>query len=171
MATDTAYFAMGCFWGAERLFWQTPGVVSTEVGYMGGNRPNPSYEQVCSKTTGHAETVKVVFDPTIVTFEQLCQIFFNYHDPTQVNRQGNDIGDQYRSAIFANDDAQYAQAQQITAAMGQVALDTYGKPVATIVYKPGYTFYPAEDYHQKYLKKNPLGYCSIRRHGHDCPGL
>lgn len=171
MTSTTAYFAMGCFWGVERLFWQTPGVTHTTVGYMGGHTANPTYQQVCYTDTGHAETVKVDFDPAVVTYEQLVQIFFNHHDPTQVNRQGNDVGDQYRSAIFTNDEEQFTIATQLTAAMDKVTRQQYGKPVVTEVSHPGDTFWRAEEYHQKYLKKNPAGYCALRRQGHDCPTL
>jgi peptide-methionine (S)-S-oxide reductase len=166
---ETAYFALGCFWGAEKLFWQTPGVTATEVGYMGGRRENPSYEQVCSGGTGHAETVKVLFDPDEVSYAELLRVFFENHDPTQGNRQGNDIGTQYRSVIFATNPEQNAQA---TTALGdfqkQLSNAGYGEITTTIEEARANPFYRAEEYHQKYLVKNPNGYCPIHATGVRC---
>lgn len=170
MATiSTAYFAMGCFWGAERIFWSTPGVTHTEVGYMGGLLEKPSYEEVCTGRTGHAETVKVDFDPDETSFDELCKVFFENHDPTTLNRQGNDRGTQYRSAIFPTDTHQTQRAQAIVAAMNEVTQTQMGKPTVTEVDTSIPTFYPAESYHQQYLKKNPFGYCNHGANGLTCP--
>lgn len=156
---ESAYFATGCFWGAERRFWHLDGVKETSVGYMGGTRPEPNYEQVCTGLTGHAEIVKVVFGPSEIAYRALLEEFWVMHDPTSLNAQGNDIGSQYRSAIFATSPEQLdlAQAtrdlyqQEITAA-------GYGKIVTEIALADSKTFWPAEEYHQKYLIKNPNGY-------------
>ena len=159
MATETVYFATGCFWGAERRFWQMPGVISTSVGYMGGNAKNPSYEEVCTGTTGHAEIVEVVFDPNKSEYRRLLAEFWTMHDPTTLNRQGNDIGSQYRSAIFATTPEQLAEANA-SAATYQVALTAAGcgQITTTIRSADGLTYWLAEEYHQKYLQKNPNGY-------------
>jgi peptide-methionine (S)-S-oxide reductase len=151
--TQTAYFALGCFWGAERRFWQTEGVIETSVGYMGGTKQNPSYELVCTGTTGHAEAVKVIFDEKVVTYRQLLEMFWTIHDPTQGNRQGNDIGSQYRSAIFYTTDEQKNEAL--------LTKDIYEKAIKNEGFD--HIYFEAEDYHQKYLKKNPNGYdCHAR---------
>jgi peptide-methionine (S)-S-oxide reductase len=165
-----AEFALGCFWGAERIFWQTPGVITTAVGYEGGHTPNPSYEEVCSGQTGHTETVRVVFDPARVSYGELLRIFWEAHDPTQGMRQGNDRGTQYRSAIF------YATPQQEAEALASLA--SYQKRLADAGYAeittevaPAAEFYFAEDYHQQYLSdsKNPNGYCPAHGTGVSCP--
>ncbi len=157
--SEKAYFATGCFWGAERRFWNIDGVIATSVGYMGGVRPNPSYEQVCTGVTGHAETVEVEFDPTKVTYRRLLEEFWVMHDPTSLNRQGGDIGTQYRSAIFTTNPAQQSQAEA-TRDIYQVALsrEGIGEIVTEIVSAAGFPYFLAEEYHQKYLKKNPNGY-------------
>lgn len=159
MANEIAYFATGCFWGAERRFWQMPGVVATSVGYMGGDSSEPSYELVCTGTTGHAETVEVAFDPTRISFATLLKEFWTMHDPTTLNRQGNDIGSQYRSAIFTTTPEQLAEARE-SAAIYQGALSAAGcGEIATAIRsEEGMTYWPAEEYHQQYLRKNPLGY-------------
>ena len=163
-----AVFGLGCFWGAERRFWETEGIFTTAVGYAGGVSPNPTYEEVCSGLTGHTEVVLVVFDPQIVSYEDLLAVFWEAHDPTQGMRQGNDIGTQYRSAIYTTDDAQQAAARQSQTAY-QAALNaaSYGTITTEIV--PLDTFYYAEDYHQQYLAKNPGGYCGIGGTGVSCP--
>jgi len=155
---ERALFALGCFWGAEKTFWELPGVYSTAVGYAGGHTADPSYRQVCSGTTGHAEVVQVIFDPKRVSYHDLLRVFWESHDPTQGMRQGNDIGTQYRSAIYASDDAQLQAAQQSRATY-QLALDKarFGKITTDIRLAP--PFFYAEDYHQQYLAKNPDGYC------------
>ena len=155
-----AIFGMGCFWGVERLFWRLPGVVSTSVGYAGGSTRDPSYKQVCSGLTGHAEVVRVEFDPAVISYQRLLQAFWESHDPTQGMRQGNDIGTQYRSVIFASDAAQLAEAQASLQAY-QVALTAAGHgPITTqIAMAPEY--FLAEEYHQQYLRKNPDGYCGL----------
>lgn len=157
--SSTAYFATGCFWGAERRFWQMDGVIETSVGYMGGNRPNPSYEQVCTGVTGHAEMVKVVFDPSKVSYQRLLEEFWTMHDPTSLNQQGGDIGTQYRSAIFTTDAEQMSIALASKAEY-QTALDSEGleKICTEILSADGVAYYEAEEYHQKYLQKNPNGY-------------
>jgi len=153
-----AVFAMGCFWGAEKHFWELPGVYSTAVGYAGGYTPNPTYEEVCSGRTGHAEVVRVFFDPRQVSYEQLLREFWENHDPTQGMRQGNDVGSQYRSAIYYADDEQKAAAEDSRHTF-QERLNAAGfGPITTEVRKSP-TFYYAEDYHQQYLAKNPGGYC------------
>ncbi len=156
---ESAYFATGCFWGAERRFWQLDGVTETSVGYMGGTRPSPSYEQVCSGTTGHAETVKVEFDPSKISYHRLLEEFWTMHDPTSLNRQGGDIGTQYRSAIFTTTPEQLNQAQT-TRDIYEKAISTsgYGAIVTEIAMNDGVTYFSAEEYHQKYLLKNPNGY-------------
>ncbi len=163
-----AGFAMGCFWGAERLFWQTPGVWVTRVGYGGGTLENPTYEQVCSGTTGHAEVVQVVFDPKAVSFETLLALFWENHDPTQGARQGNDIGTQYRSLIMVDNPAQLAAAKA-SMAQFQNALNKAGRGQITTQIVENATFFPAEDYHQQYLAKNPGGYCGLQGTGVSCP--
>jgi peptide-methionine (S)-S-oxide reductase len=156
---ERAYFATGCFWGAERRYWQIDGVVATSVGYMGGSVANPSYEKVCTGRTGHAEIVSVEFDPTVVNFRRLVEEFWVMHDPTSLNQQGNDIGSQYRSAIFTPTADQMREAL-ITRDLYQVELDKagLGKIVTDIDSADGKTYWPAEEYHQKYLRKNPHGY-------------
>jgi peptide-methionine (S)-S-oxide reductase len=166
--TEIAEFALGCFWGAERTFWQTPGVVSTAVGYEGGHTPNPTYEEVCSGLTGHTETVRVVYDPTRITYEELLRVFWEAHDPTQGMRQGNDIGTQYRSAIFYRTDAQQKAAETSRDAYQQVLTKAGYGPITTEMTKAT-DFYFAEDYHQQYLSKNPNGYCGIGGTGVSCP--
>jgi peptide-methionine (S)-S-oxide reductase len=166
--TARALFAMGCFWGAERKFWQTPGVVSTAVGYAGGFTLNPTYEEVCSGGTGHAETVLVVYDPAHVGYEQLLKVFWENHDPTQGMRQGNDIGTQYRSAIFYADEAQRAAAEASRDAY-QRRLGEEGYDPITTEIAPAPPFFYAEDYHQQYLAKNPGGYCGLGGTGVSCP--
>ncbi len=156
--TKTAIFGLGCFWGAEKAFWQMPGVVTTAVGYAGGSTPNPTYSEACSGKTGHAEVVLVAFDPAVVTYEQLLQTFWEQHDPTQAMRQGNDVGTQYRSIILTVDDEQRRVAESTRDAFqGNLAASDYGTIVTEIA--PAGPFYYAEDYHQQYLDKNPRGYC------------
>ncbi|MAY61658.1 MAG: peptide-methionine (S)-S-oxide reductase [Rhizobiales bacterium] len=167
---ETAYFGMGCFWGAERLFWQTPGVWSTAVGYQGGMTPNPTYQETVTGLTGHAEIVRVTFDPSKVSYGDLLKIFFEEHDPTQGMRQGNDIGTTYRSAIYTTNDAQLAEARAAAGAyQAALAEAGHGGRVTTEI-APADTFYFAEDYHQQYLAKNPGGYCGLRGTGVSCPG-
>ncbi|MBC7160699.1 MAG: peptide-methionine (S)-S-oxide reductase MsrA [Immundisolibacter sp.] len=162
-----ALFGLGCFWGAERRFWQIDGVVSTAVGYAGGHTPNPTYEEVCSGATGHAEVVLVVFDPARVSYEALLREFWESHDPTQGMRQGNDIGTQYRSAIYTFDAAQLAAAQASRDAYAKALAGAgYGPPTTEIA--PAGPFYYAEDYHQQYLAKNPGGYCGLGGTGVRC---
>jgi peptide-methionine (S)-S-oxide reductase len=156
---ETLIVAMGCFWGAERFFWQTPGVYSTSVGYAGGSTPNPTYQETCTGQTGHTEAVMVVFDPTVVQLETLFKIFWENHDPTTKNRQGNDIGTQYRSAIYANSPAQLAAAQTSRDAYQKALIDAGYGEISTEIAMAGPYFY-AEDYHQQYLAKNPGGYCN-----------
>ncbi len=165
---QTAVFGLGCFWGAERKFWQTEGVYSTAVGYAGGYTPNATYEEACSGRTGHAEVVLVVFDPTKVTFEQLLKVFWENHDPTQGMRQGNDMGTQYRSAIYTTDPSQDA-AVQSSLAMYQERLRAARYPDITTEVKALTEFFYAEPYHQQYLAKNPNGYCGIGGTGVSCP--
>jgi peptide-methionine (S)-S-oxide reductase len=166
--TERALFAMGCFWGAERKFWQTPGVVTTAVGYAGGLTPNPTYREVCSGLTGHAEVVLVVFDPARVRYEELLRVFWESHDPTQGMRQGNDIGTQYRSAIYFFDEAQGRMATASRDAY-QRRLSEAGLQSITTEIAAAPTFYYAEDYHQQYLAKNPGGYCGLGGTGVSCP--
>ncbi|MGH7016787.1 MAG: peptide-methionine (S)-S-oxide reductase MsrA [Caulobacteraceae bacterium] len=165
---EKAFFAMGCFWGVERKFWQTPGVWVTAAGYMGGTTPNPTYREVCSGMTGHAEAVLVVFDPKAVSYETLLKIFWEGHDPTQGMRQGNDVGSQYRSAIFTEGEDQKAAAEASKAAY-QKALSAAGLGRLTTEILPAGEFYFAEDYHQQYLAKNPDGYCGVDGTGVSCP--
>ena len=165
---ERALFALGCFWGAERKFWQTPGVYTTAVGYAGGHTPNPTYREVCSGATGHAEVVLVVFDPRKVSYADLVKVFWENHDPTQGMRQGNDVGTQYRSAIYYFDDAQREIAERSRDAYQQeLGRAGYGAITTEIVAAP--EFYYAEDYHQQYLAKNPGGYCGIGGTGVSCP--
>ena len=163
-----AVFGMGCFWGAERLFWQSDGVFSTAAGYAGGDVSNPDYHAVCSGATGHAEVVLVVYDPAIVSYPQLLKIFWENHDPTQGMRQGNDVGTQYRSAIFAADDSQYDAALHSLGEY-QTELSAAGRGEITTQVAALDTFYYAEDYHQQYLAKNPGGYCGLSGTGVSCP--
>ena len=167
---QTAYFALGCFWGAERRFWQTEGVSQTSVGYMGGTKQNPSYELVCTGTTGHAEAVKVIFDDEIVSYRNLLEMFWTIHDPTQGNRQGNDIGSQYRSVIFYTNENQKDEAL-ITKEIYEKAIKNEGFDSITteIIPAADYVYYEAEEYHQKYLKKNPNGYDCHARTGEFFP--
>ncbi len=162
-----ALFGLGCFWGAERKFWQVPGVYSTASGYAGGFTPNPTYEEVCSGLTGHNETVLVVFDPAKVSYEQLLQVFWESHDPTQGMRQGNDIGTQYRSGIYYFDDTQRAAAEASREAY-QAALTKAGYGRITTEILPAPEFYYAEEYHQQYLERNPNGYCGLGGTGVAC---
>jgi len=165
---ETALFAMGCFWGAERLFWETDGVYTTAVGYAGGLTPNPTYEEVCSGLTGHAEAVLVVFDPARIGYEELLRVFWENHDPTQGMRQGNDVGTQYRSAIYTSSQAQRKSAEASRDAYQQeLTAAGYGAISTEIADAPA--FYYAEDYHQQYLHKNPAGYCPDHSTGVSCP--
>lgn len=158
---EVAIFAMGCFWGVERLFWQQPGVYSTAAGYSGGYTPNPTYREVCSGQTGHAEVVRVVFDPQVVSYKQLLQVFWENHDPAQGMRQGGDVGTQYRSAIYTLSPEQQAEAESSLQRFQQ-AMDAAGdKRVITTEIAPALPFYYAEDDHQQYLYKNPEGYCGL----------
>jgi peptide-methionine (S)-S-oxide reductase len=165
---ETAYFAMGCFWGVERIFWQVPGVVVTAVGYQQGITPNPTYEEACSGRTGHTESVMVVFDPKVVSFADLLKLFWEGHDPTQGMRQGNDIGTQYRSGVYVTSDAQLSATEASRAAY-QVELGKQGYGQITSEIAQAGPFYFAEDYHQQYLAKNPNGYCGIGGTGVSCP--
>lgn len=164
----TAVVGMGCFWGAERLFWQTPGVYSTAVGYAGGYTDNPTYEETCTGMTGHTEVVLVVFDPSAVSYEQLLKVFWEGHDPTQAMRQGNDVGTQYRSAVYTVDESQHEQAQASAAVYGEALRDAGRGEISTEV-APLTEFYYAEDFHQQYLAKVPDGYCGIGGTGVACP--
>jgi peptide-methionine (S)-S-oxide reductase len=164
----TAVFGMGCFWGAERLFWQTPGVWSTAVGYAGGYTPNPTYEEVCTGRTGHAEVVLVVYDPSVISFPALLKVFWEGHDPTQSMRQGNDVGTQYRSAVYLTDPAQRADVEASLGAY-QSALELRGHGKITTEVADLRDFYYAEDYHQQYLHKVPNGYCGLGGTGVSCP--
>ena len=166
--TKTAIFALGCFWGAEKDFWQTPGVVSTAVGYVGGSTPNPTYREVCSGMTGHNEVVLVVFDPKKVSYDTLLKTFWENHDPTQGMRQGNDTGTQYRSGIYFFDDAQRDAALR-SRDVFQEQLSKKGFGAITTEILPAPEFYYAEDYHQQYLSKNPGGYCGVGGTGVTCP--
>jgi peptide-methionine (S)-S-oxide reductase len=165
---QTAQFAMGCFWGVERIFWQVPGVWVTAVGYVAGITPNPTYEEVCSGRTGHTEAVLVVFDPRVVSYETLLKTFWEGHDPTQGMRQGNDVGTQYRSGIYTEGEAQAAAAEASKAAY-QEALKARGYGQVTTEIAPAGPFYFAEAYHQQYLAKNPHGYCGVGGTGVSCP--
>ena len=165
---ETAVFAMGCFWGAERVFWQLPGVYSTAVGYAGGFTPNPTYEETCTGRTGHAEAVLVAFDPSRVGYDELLRVFWEHHDPTQGMRQGNDVGTQYRSGIYFADDAQRAAAEASRDRYAeQLRQAGYGE-ISTEIAPLG-TFFYAEPYHQQYLGKNPNGYCGLGGTGVSCP--
>jgi peptide-methionine (S)-S-oxide reductase len=166
--TATVTFGLGCFWGAEREFWQTAGVWTTAVGYAGGYTPYPTYEEVCTGGTGHAEVVLVVFEPSSLPFDRLLSTFFESHDPTQGMRQGNDIGTQYRSAIYYADDAQRAAAEAAEKAYAQ-RLNSAGYGEITTEIASAGPFYYAEDYHQQYLAKNPDGYCGLGGTGVACP--
>jgi peptide-methionine (S)-S-oxide reductase len=165
---ETIYFGLGCFWGAERLFWQLPGVLVTAVGYQGGSTPNPSYEEVCSGQTGHSEIVKVVYDPGVISLETLLKTFWEEHDPTQGMRQGNDVGTQYRSAIYTTTPE---QAEVVAASRDayQNALRKQGLGSITTEIAPAGPFFYAESYHQQYLAKNPRGYCGLQGTGVSCP--
>ena len=166
--SQIAEFALGCFWGAEKIFWNTPGVITTAAGYEGGFTPNPTYEEVCSGQTGHTESVRVVFDPTKISYEQLLKLFWEAHDPTQGNRQGNDRGTQYRSAVFYRSPEQKAAVEETLAIFGKnLANAGYGEITTEVA--PAGEFYFAEDYHQQYLFKNPHGYCPDHGTGVTCP--
>jgi len=160
-------FALGCFWGAERLFWELPGVYTTAAGYAGGMTPNPTYEEVCSGRTGHAEVVLVVFEPVTISFEALLKLFWESHDPTQGMRQGGDIGTQYRSAIYTHNASQHEAAIASRDAF-QASLDAAGLGAITTEIGRATTFYYAETYHQQYLAKNPGGYCGLAGTGVTC---
>jgi peptide-methionine (S)-S-oxide reductase len=165
---EQAVFGMGCFWGAERKFWQAPGVYSTAVGYAGGYTPNPTYKEVCSGMTGHTEVVLVVFDPKVTSYDAMLKVFWENHDPTQGMRQGNDVGTQYRSAIYAVSPAQRAAAEASRAAFQDRLTDAgFGRITTEIADAP--PFYYAEGYHQQYLHKNPDGYCGLGGTGVSCP--
>lgn len=166
---EVADFALGCFWGAERLFWKLPGVYATAVGYQGGETPNPTYHEVCTGRTGHAEAVRVIFDPRRVAYADLLRVFWEAHDPTQGMRQGNDVGTQYRSAIYTHGDEQARLARASLEAY-QAALRGAGEGPITTEVRPAPEFYYAEDHHQQYLAKNPDGYCGIGGTGVSCPG-
>jgi peptide-methionine (S)-S-oxide reductase len=166
--TEVAVFGMGCFWGAERIFGTLPGVYATAAGNAGGHTPNPTYEEVCSGATGHAEVVQVVFDPKVVSYADLLKVFWESHDPTQGMRQGNDVGTNYRSAIYATSDEQLAAAAESKAAY-DAPLRAAGYGAVTTQVEPAGPFYYAEDYHQQYLKKVPNGYCGIAGTGVSCP--
>mgnify|MGYP001312338555 FL=1 len=165
---EQALFGLGCFWGAERKFWTQPGVYSTAVGYAGGFTPNPTYEEVCSGRTGHAEVVRVIFAPVVIRYEQLLRIFWEAHDPAQGMRQGNDVGTQYRSAIYTDNDAQRVAALASRDAYQQ-ALTAAGHGPITTEIADASSFYYAENYHQQYLAKNPGGYCGLGGTGIRCP--
>jgi peptide-methionine (S)-S-oxide reductase len=164
---EVAYFALGCFWGAEQLFWRLDGVYSTAVGYQNGTTPNPTYEEVCSGKTGHAEAVMVAYDPTVVSYEELLKVFFEEHNPTQGMRQGNDVGTQYRSGIYFVNDAQKETAERVRDAY-DADLRSAGKESVTTEIEPAGPFYYAEDYHQQYLHKVPNGYCGLKGTGVAC---
>jgi peptide-methionine (S)-S-oxide reductase len=164
LGSENADFALGCFWGAEKLFWELPGVIVTAVGYQGGATPNPTYQEACSGRTGHAESVRVVYDPKRISYEQLLRAFWEDHDPTQGYRQGNDVGTQYRSAIYTHTDEQ-ALIAEASREMYQAELTKAGYGQITTEIRPAPEFYFAEDYHQQYLVKNPNGYCPIHATG------
>src|SRR6476661_6756765 len=166
--SERAVFGLGCFWGAERKFWEVPGVYTTAVGYAGGYTPNPTYREVCSGATGHAEVVLVVFDPRKVSYSDLVKIFWESHDPTQGMRQGNDVGTQYRSAVYTYDDAQRQAAEASRDAYERMLRDSGYDDVTTEI-ADAKTFYYAEDYHQQYLAKVPNGYCGLGGNGVSCP--
>ncbi len=157
---EVAIFALGCFWGAERVFWRAPGVTSTAVGYIAGHKSEPTYHEVCAGVTGHAEAVRVVFKPSVVSYETLLKLFWEAHDPTQGNRQGNDVGTQYRSGIYTTSPTQQ-QTAIATLNRYEAALVAQGRPTITTEIKPADTFWYAEVYHQQYLHKNPNGYCGL----------
>jgi peptide-methionine (S)-S-oxide reductase len=165
---EVAYFGLGCFWGAERAFWTLPGVYTTAVGYQGGVTPNPSYEEVCSGRTGHTEAVLVAFDPTKISYEELLKAFWEAHDPTEGMRQGNDVGTQYRSAIYTVGDEQ-ARTAEVSRRRYDDALAKAHKSQITTEIAPAGAFFYAEDYHQQYLAKNPNGYCGLGGTGVTCP--
>jgi peptide-methionine (S)-S-oxide reductase len=165
---EQAVFGMGCFWGAERVFWEAPGMHTTAVGYAGGATPNPTYEEVCSGRTGHTEAVLAVFDPQVIGYDALLKLFWENHDPTQGMRQGNDVGTQYRSAIYTFSDAQRRAAEASRDAY-QARLREAGHGEVTTEIRDAPTFYYAEDYHQQYLAKNPAGYCGLGGTGVACP--
>lgn len=166
---EQAVFGLGCFWGAERKFWELgDGVFTTAAGYAGGHTPNPTYEEVCSGRTGHTEVVLVAFDPKKISYQQLLKTFWESHNPTQGMRQGNDVGTQYRSAIYTFGDAQRAAAERSRETYGK-ALAAKGLGVITTEIAPSDGFYFAEDYHQQYLAKNPAGYCGLGGTGVTCP--
>ena len=165
---ELAMFAMGCFWGAERKFWQRAGIYSTAVGYAAGHTPNPTYREVCSGMTGHTEVVRIVFDPKVEKYEDLLRVFWESHDPTQGMRQGNDVGTQYRSGIYYYDDQQRLTSEMSRDAyQKELAAAGYGRITTEIL--PAPEFYYAEDYHQQYLAKNPFGYCGLGGTGVSCP--
>jgi peptide-methionine (S)-S-oxide reductase len=163
-----AVFGLGCFWGAERLFWRLPGVLATAVGYAGGYTPNPTYEEVCSGRTGHTEVVRVIYDPRSIGYEDLLRVFWESHDPTQGMRQGNDIGTQYRSAAYTTSEGQLQQAEA-SRRQYQNRLSAAGFGGITTELRAAPEFFYAEDYHQQYLAKNPGGYCGIGGTGITCP--
>jgi len=166
--SEVAEFGLGCFWGAERVFWNVPGVLATAVGYQGGHTPNPTYREVCTGRTGHAEVVRVVFDPSRVRYEDLLRTFWEAHDPTQGMRQGNDVGTQYRSAIYVHSEAQRRAAEASRDAYA-AALREAGHDPPTTEIRDAPPFYYAEEYHQQYLAKNPGGYCGLGGTGVSCP--
>lgn len=164
---ESTIFAMGCFWGAERRFWEMEGVVSTAVGYAGGHTPNPTYEETCTGLTGHTEVVLVVFDPSVIKFDRLLAMFWESHNPTQGMRQGNDLGSQYRSAIYCSNNEQLDEAvESASAVQGQLTALNYGEITTEIMLNSD--FFYAEDYHQQYLVKNPMGYCGLKGTGISC---
>ena len=164
---ESTIFAMGCFWGAERRFWEMEGVVSTAVGYAGGHTPNPTYEETCTGLTGHTEAVLVVFDPSVIKFDRLLAMFWESHNPTQGMRLGNDLGSQYRSAIYCSNNEQLDEAvESASAVQGHLTALNYGEITTEIILKPD--FFYAEDYHQQYLVKNPMGYCGLKGTGISC---
>jgi peptide-methionine (S)-S-oxide reductase len=165
---EQAIFGMGCFWGAERIFWQAPGVYTTAVGYAGGATPNPTYEEVCSASTGHTEAVLVVFDPSATSYEEMLRLFWEGHDPTQFMRQGNDVGTQYRSAILTTSESQQTAALASRDAYQQELTRAGHGEITTEIAEAG-PFYYAEDYHQQYLAKVPNGYCGLGGTGVSCP--
>ncbi len=165
---EELFIGMGCFWGVERIFWQVPGVVTTSVGYGAGGTPNATYDEVCSGLTGHAELVRVVFDPSVVSLQALLKLFWEKHDPTQGMRQGNDIGTQYRSALYVTNEALLSDLEQSKNAYQQ-ALNVAGKGEITTEISLLPNYYLAEEYHQQYLAKNPDGYCGIGGTGVSCP--
>ena len=167
---EMALFGLGCFWGAERKFWQIEGVYVTAVGYAGGFTPNPTYEEVCSGSTGHAEVVLVVYDPKVVSYSDLLKVFWESHDPTQGMRQGNDVGTQYRSAIYTFSEVQRVAAEASRAHYQQALIAAGYKPITTEIITAAPEFYYAEEYHQQYLAKNPGGYCGLGGTGVACVG-